>query len=52
MEFEPDHVTKEFAEERLHADLALARTAATNARPMGPVSIPGMPHPDDDDWTL
>lgn len=38
MEFE--HVTTEFAEERLRADLALAGTAT------------GMPHPDDDDWTL
>ena len=47
MEFED--VTKEFAEERLLADLALARTAAGNARP---VSSPGMPHPDDDTWTF
>lgn len=47
MEFE--HVTKEFAEERLTADLALARTAAGNARPE---SIPGMPHPDENDWTF
>jgi hypothetical protein len=52
MEFELDHVTKEFAEERLLADLALARTAAPNARRLDPVSIPGMPHPDDDDWTF
>ena len=52
MEFELGHVTKEFAEERLLADLALARTAATDARPLDPVSIPGMPHPDDDDWTF
>jgi hypothetical protein len=41
MEYEPDHVTKEFAEERLLADLALARTAGA-----------GMPIPDDDDWTF
>ncbi|MGE2689012.1 ComF family protein [Mycolicibacterium pulveris] len=39
MEFEPEHVTKEFAEERLLADLAIARSAA-------------MPRPDEDDWTL
>jgi adenine/guanine phosphoribosyltransferase-like PRPP-binding protein len=53
MEFELDHVTKEFAEERLLADLALAQTAAHRApRPLDPVSIPGMPRPDDDDWTL
>jgi adenine/guanine phosphoribosyltransferase-like PRPP-binding protein len=53
MEFELDHVTQEFAEERLLADLALAQTAAHNAaRPLDPVSIPGMPHPDDDDWTF
>jgi adenine/guanine phosphoribosyltransferase-like PRPP-binding protein len=53
MEFELGHVTKEFAEERLLADLALARTAATNAaRPLDQVSVPGMPHPDDDDWTF
>jgi adenine/guanine phosphoribosyltransferase-like PRPP-binding protein len=52
MEFELGHVTKEFAEERLLADLALARTAAPNARPLDPVSTPGMPHPDDDDWTF
>lgn len=38
MEFED--VTKEFAEERLRADLALAGTAT------------GTPHPDDDDWTF
>lgn len=42
MEFELGHVTKEFAEERLAADVALARTAA---------AVP-MPCPDDDDWTL
>jgi hypothetical protein len=47
MEFE--HVTKEFAEARLDADLALARTAAGSARPE---RIPGMPDPDDDDWTF
>jgi hypothetical protein len=52
MEFELGHVTKEFAEARLLADLALARTAATDARPLDPVSMPGMPHPDDDDWTF
>jgi hypothetical protein len=40
MEFEPDHVTKEFAEERLLADLALTRTAAHKAIPLS------------DDWTL
>jgi adenine/guanine phosphoribosyltransferase-like PRPP-binding protein len=49
MEFELGHVTKEFAEERLLADLALARTAAHNA---GPLTGPDMPHPDDDDWTF
>jgi adenine/guanine phosphoribosyltransferase-like PRPP-binding protein len=52
MEFELDHVTKEFAEERLLADSALARTAAPNARPLDPARTPGMPHPDDDDWTF
>jgi adenine/guanine phosphoribosyltransferase-like PRPP-binding protein len=52
MEFELGHVTKEFAEERLRADRALARTAATNAQPLDPVSTGGFPQPDDDDWTL
>jgi orotate phosphoribosyltransferase len=53
MEFELGHVTKQLAEESLLADLALARTAAHNApRLLDQVSIPGMPHPDDDDWTF
>lgn len=52
MEFALDHVTKEFAEERLRADLALAGTAAHTARPLDAVSIPGTPHTDDDDWTF
>lgn len=39
-EFEPGHVTKEFAQERLCADRALAR------------AMSGRPNPDDDDWTL
>lgn len=39
MEFEFDHVTKEFAEELLRADLALAGNAISGK-------------PDDDDWTL
>ncbi len=52
MEFELGHVTKEFAVERLVADLALARTAASDARLTGQVPIPGMPLPDDDDWTF
>ena len=53
MEFEPGHVTKQFAEESLLADLALARTAAHNAsRLLDQVRISGMTHPDDDDWTF
>jgi hypothetical protein len=52
MEFELDHVTKEFAAECLLADSALARTAAPNARPLGPARTAGIPHPDDDDWTF
>ena len=43
MEFEPSQVTKEFAEERLLADLALARTAGHNG---------ASGRPDDDDWTV
>jgi hypothetical protein len=39
MEFELEHVTKEFAEKCLLADLAIVSTA-------------GLPPPDDDDWTL
>jgi len=41
MEFEVGHVTKQFAEESLRADRALARAAAAT-----------MPHPADDDWTF
>ncbi len=52
MEFELGHVTKKYAEERLLADLALARTAATDARLPDQVRIPGMPRPDDEDWTF
>jgi phosphoribosyl transferase-like protein len=52
MEFELGHVTKEFAEERLRADLALATTAATAGRLTKEVRIPGVPLPEDDDWTF
>jgi hypothetical protein len=53
MEFDPGHVTRRFAEESLLADLALAGAVKHDAaRPSDQVSIPGMPHPDDDDWTF
>ena len=53
VEFELGHVTKEFAEARFRADSALARTAAHDAaRQSDQVPTPGMPHPDDDDWTF
>lgn len=51
MEFEAAHVTKEFAEERLLADLALAG-AKRSARRTDPVSTSSTTHSDDDDWTF
>lgn len=45
VEFEFGHVTKEFAEASYLADSAIASTAART-------SVPGMPHPDHDDWTF
>lgn len=48
MEFELGHVTKQLAAESFLADLALARTAATNAARL----LDQVPHPDDDDWTF
>lgn len=53
MEFDADHVTKQFAKESLRADRALAGTVKRDAAMSSDqVTIPGVPRPDDDDWTF
>lgn len=47
------HVTERLAAQDLLADSALTRTAAHGAaRVLDQVRVPGIPRPDDEDWTF